>query len=153
MAPLAVAANDPGAGTCKEHPEVPALGKCLTCGTLVCETCGGVVGNKGLYCINHTPAITSATGGSPGMNPMLGGPAFPGVLRSKELPAAPQSAGVGGPGGGAYGPAGPYGMPGMPGGDPYGGGGYGPPGAPNGPGGAAYGPPGGPPGVPPGSPK
>jgi hypothetical protein len=186
MAPLAVAANDPGAGTCKEHPEVPALGKCLTCGTLVCETCGGVVGNKGLYCINHTPAITSATGGSPGMNPMLGGPAaravaarkqsnsglvaailgavglialfvvlflFPGFLRSKELPAAPQSAGVGGPGGGAYGPAGPYGMPGMPGGDPYGGGGYGPPGAPNGPGGAAYGPPGGPPGVPPGSPK
>jgi len=170
MAPLA-AADDPGVGACKEHPDVPAIGKCLTCGTPVCETCGGVVGNKGLYCLNHTPAITSAAGGSPGMNPMLGGAGARAAAARKQSNSGvvaavlgavglialfvvlflfpgvlrskelPPTPGAGGMG--APGMAGPAGSPYGPAG-PYGG----PPGMPG-----AYGPPGGPPGyTPPGAP-
>jgi hypothetical protein len=169
MAPLAVAANDTSVGACKEHPEVPAVGKCLTCGTLVCETCGGVVGNKGLYCLNHTPAITSATGGSPGMNPMLGGPGARAVAARRQ-----SNSGMVGAILGAVGlialfvvlflfpgilrskelPPSP-GAAGMPGGSPYGAASpYGPPGMPGMPGGDPYGSPagpGGPPGMPPGA--
>lgn len=177
MAPLAGAASDAGALVCKEHPDTPAVGKCLTCGTLVCETCGGVVGNKALYCINHTPAITSATGASPGMNPMLGGTAARASAARKSSNAGLVAAILGAvglilmfvvlfvfpgvlksedlqatPAAGGYGAYGPAGMPGMPGGDPYGS----PAGPPGGPGygGPPGGPPGygGPPGGPPGGP-
>jgi hypothetical protein len=168
MAPLAVSATDAGAGHCKEHPDVPALGKCLTCGTLVCETCGGVVGNRGLYCINHTPAITSASGASPGMNPLLagaGGGAVRAVAVRRQSNSGLVAAVVGavglillfvvlflapgilrskelppGPGGAGVG------MPGA--GSPYGG--PGGPGGPYGMPGGGYGMPGGPPGGPPG---
>lgn len=170
MAPLSVAANDPGPGACKEHPETPAIGKCLTCGALVCETCGGVVGNKGLYCLDHTPAITSAAGGSPGMNPMLGGAGTRVAARkSSNSGVVAAILGVFGlialfvvlfffPGilrsqelettGGAAGMAGPGGAygPAGPYGSPYGG----PGGGPGMPGGDPYGAPNGP-GAPPGA--
>jgi hypothetical protein len=58
---------------CAEHPGEPATGRCVTCGKLVCEACGGVVSNRGVYCIDHTPAVTTSASASPGMNPLLGG--------------------------------------------------------------------------------
>ncbi len=58
---------------CAEHPGEPATGRCVTCGKLVCEACGGVVSNRGVYCIDHTPAVTTSASSSPGMNPLLGG--------------------------------------------------------------------------------
>src|SRR5438094_9637163 len=58
---------------CAEHPSEPATGKCVTCGKLVCEACGGVVSNRGVYCIDHTPAVTTSASSSPGMNPLLSG--------------------------------------------------------------------------------
>lgn len=58
---------------CAEHPGEPATGRCVTCGKLVCEACGGVVSNRGVYCIDHTPAVTTSATASPGMNPLLGG--------------------------------------------------------------------------------
>jgi hypothetical protein len=67
----------PGAGeavaTCAEHPAEPATGRCVTCGKLVCEACGGVVSNRGVYCIDHTPSVTTTASASPGMNPFLAG--------------------------------------------------------------------------------
>src|SRR5438093_8622242 len=64
--------GDPGA-MCAEHPGEPATGRCVTCGKLVCEACGGVVSNRGVYCIDHTPAVTTSASSSPGMNPLLSG--------------------------------------------------------------------------------
>src|SRR5689334_7136683 len=65
---------------CAEHPSEPATGKCVTCSKLVCEACGGVVSNRGVYCIDHTPAVTTSARSSPGMNPLLsGGSAEPGA--------------------------------------------------------------------------
>src|SRR5437016_2749790 len=58
---------------CAEHPGEPATGRCVTCGKLVCEACGGVVSNRGVYCIDHTPAVTTSASSSPGMNPLLSG--------------------------------------------------------------------------------
>src|SRR2546425_500926 len=67
----------PGGGAedlrCAEHPGEPASGRCVTCKKLVCEACGGVVSNRGVYCIDHTPAVTTSASASPGMNPLLGG--------------------------------------------------------------------------------
>ena len=48
---------------CAEHPNEPATGRCVTCGKLVCEACGGVVSNRGVYCIDHTPAVTTSASG------------------------------------------------------------------------------------------
>jgi hypothetical protein len=64
--------GDPGA-TCAEHPGEPATGRCVTCQKYVCEACGGVVSNRGVYCIDHTPAVTTSASASPGMNPLLSG--------------------------------------------------------------------------------
>jgi B-box zinc finger protein len=58
---------------CAEHPGEPATGRCVTCGKNVCEACGGVVSNRGVYCIDHTPAVTTSASASPGMNPLLSG--------------------------------------------------------------------------------
>jgi hypothetical protein len=166
-------------GNCKEHPDIPATGRCVTCGTLVCDSCGGVVGNRAVYCIEHTPVITSATGASPGMNPMLGGGGgAPARVASRKSSNSGLIAAIVGalglivlvvgllvwpgplkskelpppPGAaaGTYGPGGGYGTPGGYG-SPYGmPGGYGPPGyAPPG-GPSGYAPPGGP--MPPGGP-
>jgi B-box zinc finger len=176
LGPLANHKADATPGHCKEHPDVPATGKCVTCGTLVCDACGGVVGNRGVFCIEHTPAITSAAGASPGMNPLLGGGggamAMPVARRQSNggmvaaiaaalglialfvvlflFPGFLRSKELPAP------PAGAGGI-GMPGGSPYGAGPYGAPGGagpygpPGGPGG--YGPPGGPGGYgPPGGP-
>jgi hypothetical protein len=179
LGPLTNAQGEAAVGHCKEHPDVPATGKCVTCGTLVCDACGGVVGNRGVFCIEHTPAITSATGASPGMNPLLGGGggAMP-VARKQSnggmiaaiaaalglivlfvvlflWPGILRSAELPAPpasAGGMGAPGSPYGAPGGPAG-PYGppGGPAGPYGPPGGPGG--YGPPGGPGGYgPPGGP-
>src|SRR5438045_5510809 len=72
---------------CAEHPSEPATGKCVTCGKLVCEACGGVVSNRGVYCIDHTPAVTTSASSSPGMNPLLSGgaaePAAGAAMRAK----------------------------------------------------------------------
>jgi hypothetical protein len=175
LGPLANHKADATVGHCKEHPDVPATGKCVTCGTLVCDACGGVVGNRGVFCIEHTPAITSATGASPGMNPLLGGgggAAMP-VARKQSnsgmiaaiaaalglialfvvlflFPGFLRSRELPTPPAGAGG----VGMPGS----PYGAGPYGSPAGPGGPYGApggppGYAPPGGPPGYgPPGGP-
>src|SRR5438067_8641888 len=72
MGPLKEGGADQGA-VCAEHPTEPATGKCVTCGKLVCEACGGVVSNRGVYCIDHTPAVTTSASSSPGMNPLLSG--------------------------------------------------------------------------------
>jgi hypothetical protein len=72
LGPLASGAAAEGA-TCAEHPAEPATGRCVTCGKLVCEACGGVVSNRGVYCIDHTPAVTTSASASPGMNPLLAG--------------------------------------------------------------------------------
>ncbi len=61
------------AAVCAEHPGEPATGRCVTCKKMVCEACGGVVSNRGVYCIDHTPAVTTSASASPGMNPLLGG--------------------------------------------------------------------------------
>jgi B-box zinc finger len=58
---------------CAEHPDQPATGNCITCKKMVCDACGGVVNNRGVYCIDHTPVVTTSARASPGMNPMLGG--------------------------------------------------------------------------------
>src|SRR6185295_8672439 len=58
---------------CAEHPDQPATGKCITCKKLVCDACGGVVNNRGVYCIDHTPVVTTSGRASPGMNPLLAG--------------------------------------------------------------------------------
>jgi hypothetical protein len=58
---------------CAEHPDAAATGKCITCNKLVCDACGGVVNNRGVYCIDHTPVVTTAGRASPGMNPLLAG--------------------------------------------------------------------------------
>jgi hypothetical protein len=58
---------------CAEHPDHPATGKCITCKKLVCDACGGVVNNRGVYCIDHTPVVTTSGRASPGMNPLLAG--------------------------------------------------------------------------------
>jgi B-box zinc finger protein len=58
---------------CAEHPGEPATGRCVTCKKFVCEACGGVVSNRGVYCIDHTPAVTTSASASPGMNPLLSG--------------------------------------------------------------------------------
>src|SRR5215218_10305152 len=86
LGPLTNGKVDTSAAQCKEHPDVPAMGKCVTCGTLVCDTCGGVVANRGVYCVDHTPGITTATGASPGMNPLLagGGGAAPKAARRQQ---------------------------------------------------------------------
>lgn len=72
LGPLKNAAPSEGA-MCAEHPAEPATGRCVTCGKLVCEACGGVVSNRGVYCIDHTPAVTTSASASPGMNPLLTG--------------------------------------------------------------------------------
>jgi hypothetical protein len=72
MGPLKAGADGEGA-VCAEHPGEPATGRCVTCGKLVCEACGGVVSNRGVYCIDHTPAVTTSASASPGMNPLLAG--------------------------------------------------------------------------------
>jgi hypothetical protein len=72
MGPLSGTASEAGA-MCAEHPGEPATGRCVTCKKLVCEACGGVVGNRGVYCIDHTPAVTTSASASPGMNPLLSG--------------------------------------------------------------------------------
>jgi B-box zinc finger protein len=64
--------GDPGA-MCAEHPSEPATGRCVTCQKYVCEACGGVVSNRGVFCIDHTPAVTTSASASPGMNPLLSG--------------------------------------------------------------------------------
>jgi len=58
---------------CAEHPDQPATGKCITCKKTVCDACGGVVNNRGVFCIDHTPVVTTSSRASPGMNPLLGG--------------------------------------------------------------------------------
>src|SRR3954462_5815006 len=72
VGPLKSGAEAEGA-VCAEHPGEPATGRCVTCGKLVCEACGGVVSNRGVYCIDHTPAVTTSASASPGMNPLLAG--------------------------------------------------------------------------------
>jgi hypothetical protein len=76
MGPLSGSAVDAGA-VCAEHPGEPATGRCVTCKKMVCEACGGVVGNRGVYCIDHTPSVTTSASASPGMNPLLAGGAAP----------------------------------------------------------------------------
>jgi B-box zinc finger len=175
LGPLTNHKADTTVGNCKEHPDVPATGKCVTCGTLVCDACGGVVGNRGVFCIEHTPAITSATGASPGMNPLLGGGSGAAVAVARRqsnggmiaaiaaalglivlfvvlflFPGFLRSKELPAPPAAAGG----MGAPGAPG-APYGAGPYGAPAGPGGPYGApgGYGPPGGPPGyAPPGGP-
>jgi hypothetical protein len=88
MGPLKADAAAAGA-TCAEHPNEPASGRCVTCGKLVCEACGGVVSNRGVYCIDHTPAVTTSASASPGMNPLLAGggagdPAVAGAVRARS---------------------------------------------------------------------
>lgn len=72
MGPLSGGSADDGA-VCAEHQGEPATGQCVTCKKKVCEACGGVVSNRGVYCIDHTPAVTTASSASPGMNPLLAG--------------------------------------------------------------------------------
>src|SRR6476619_3733743 len=72
MGPLKNGAAADGA-MCAEHPGEPATGRCVTCQKYVCEACGGVVSNRGVYCIDHTPAVTTSASASPGMNPLLSG--------------------------------------------------------------------------------
>jgi hypothetical protein len=76
LGPLKNAVPAEGA-MCAEHPAEPATGRCVTCRKLVCEACGGVVSNRGVYCIDHTPAVTTSASASPGMNPLLSGGAAP----------------------------------------------------------------------------
>jgi len=51
---------DPAAGAtsaeCADHPGVPATGRCVTCGKLVCDQCGGIVNNRAVYCVPHAEA-------------------------------------------------------------------------------------------------
>jgi hypothetical protein len=154
---------------CAEHPDQPATGHCITCKKLVCDACGGVVNNRGVYCIDHTPVVSTSGRASPGMNPLLAGAGGDvAVKAAAKKPAANAGLimGIGGlialvlaivallvwPGflkspevapmaatGGAFGA--PGAMPGAPGADPYGVGA---------PGGAYPGAPGGPPGAVPG---
>src|SRR2546425_908873 len=86
MGPLKNGAATDGA-VCAEHPSEPATGRCVTCGKLVCEACGGVVSNRSVYCVDHTPVVTTGAGASPGMNPLMGGSGMldstGGVVRAK----------------------------------------------------------------------
>jgi hypothetical protein len=78
------------APVCAEHPDTPATGQCVTCKKLVCDACGGVVNNRGVYCVDHTPVVTTAMRGSPGMNPLLAGAGA--EAAALGLPAAPKPA-------------------------------------------------------------
>jgi B-box zinc finger protein len=76
---------------CAEHPDTPATGKCVTCKKLVCDACGGVVNNRGVYCIDHTPVVTTTGRASPGMNPLLAGG---GADAAAAVPAAAKAPGI-----------------------------------------------------------
>jgi hypothetical protein len=79
LGPLLNGAAPAAQATCAEHPDTAATGKCITCKKLVCDACGGVVNNRGVYCIDHTPVLTTAGRASPGMNPLLAGGAGAGM--------------------------------------------------------------------------
>jgi hypothetical protein len=50
---------------CVNHPDVPAVGKCVTCGIFVCDTCGGVINNRAVYCVDHA-AMAMMPAAAPG---------------------------------------------------------------------------------------
>lgn len=61
---------DPASATgpvqCVNHPNVPATGRCLACGKFVCDGCGGIISNRGVYCVDDAAmAMAGAMGPAP----------------------------------------------------------------------------------------
>jgi hypothetical protein len=53
LAQLDAAAASSEVIQCAEHPSVAATGRCVVCGKLVCDRCGGVINNRAVYCVEH----------------------------------------------------------------------------------------------------
>ena len=65
--------TDGGALYCAGHADALATGRCLTCGKLVCDNCGGVINNRAVYCIDDAAAAMASS--------------LPSSARAKPMPA------------------------------------------------------------------
>ncbi len=82
---------DPASATgealvCKYHPSSPASGRCLACGDLVCDSCGGIINNRAVYCVNDAAAAMAGA--------FSGAPAPKGKTQPAPAPAPAPDAGT-----------------------------------------------------------